>query len=329
MWNRDLKFKLWLIGLTGVAAWGLMIAHGLRFDWASAGSGVGAIVLLLPFASVFAARRIDPFANLLTGFMCMVGFNMCLAVLTYAVTCTALPLADDWLQRCDAAMGIHLPSIVAWARDRNWVQTFNNVYNSVLPSTLLAIVVLGFDQDVRRLRNFVSHFIIGGLLTTLIYIFVPALAPTAAFGYEATPAQTRFIEHFTALRSGDFPLISLANLEGLITFPSFHTTWALLIAWSFRPYRWLFVPMLVLNIGVAISTVTTGWHYGTDVVGGLLVAVAAVQITDRLSPWLHDSPSAESGQNVQPADLAPGKPNSIVSGIHPITKEEDAAESAE
>lgn len=304
MWNRDLKFKLTLIGVTGTMAFVLMVVFGLRFDWASAGSGVGAIALLLPFASVFAARRIDPFANLLTGFMCMVGFNMCLAVLTYAITCTGTPLADDWLQRCDAAMGIHLPSIVEWARQRPWMQTFNCVYNSVLPSTLLALVVLGFDQDVRRLRNFVSHFIIGGLVTTLIYAFVPALAPTAAFGYDATPAQSRFVEHFLALREGQFPLISLSNLEGLITFPSFHTTWALLIAWSFRPYRWLFLPMLILNIGVAVSTVTTGWHYGTDVLGGILVAAVAVATTEWLGDWLHVdvTRSEKPDECLQPAD---------------------------
>lgn len=305
MWNRDLKFKLWLIAATWLSASVLMIAFGLRFDYASSGSGLGSICLLLPFATVFANRRIDPFANLLIGFMCMVGFNMCLAVLTYAVTCFAPPLADNWLQRCDAAMGIHLPSIVEWARARPWMQTFNRVYDTVLPSTLLALVVLGFDQDVRRLRNFVSHFIIGGLLTTLIYAFVPAVAPTAAFGYDATPAQSRFLEHFTALRAGEFPLVSLTNLEGLITFPSFHTTWALLLAWSFRPYRWLFVPMLLLNIGVAISTVTTGWHYGTDVVGGLFVAAVAVATTEWLGPWLHHDyqpASAKPGQSLQSAD---------------------------
>jgi membrane-associated phospholipid phosphatase len=45
--------------------------------------------------------------------------------------------------------------------------------------------------------------------------------------------------------------------------------------------------MLLLNVGVAISTVTTGWHYGIDVIGGLLVAALAVLITRISSRWLH------------------------------------------
>lgn len=308
MWNRDLKLKLWLIAATGSCALVLLSVHGLRFDWSSVGSGLGTIGLLLPFAVVFSVRRLDQFANLLTGFLCMVAFNMCLAVLTYAGTPFNAPLADSWLMKCDAAMGVHLPSVVDWASNHSWMRILNCAYDTVLPSTLLAIVVLGFDKDVRRLRDFVSHFMIAGLLTTVIYFFAPALAPTAAFGYEATSAQTRFIEHFQGLRNGQFPMVSLTNLEGLITFPSFHTTWALLLAWAFRPYKWLFLPMLFLNLAVAISTVTTGWHYATDVVGGLVTAVIAVLITRCLREWLHEDRCTEiavlPSELLRPANVA-------------------------
>lgn len=285
MWNRDLKLKISLIASTACAAFVMMIWHGMRFDWTSAGAGLGTICLLLPFATIFSSRGVDQFANLLTGFLCMVAFNMCLAVLTYAGTPLNAPLADDWLIRSDAAMGIHLPSIVKWTASHSWMRVFNLAYDTVLPSTLLAIIVLGFDKDVRRLQDFVSHFMIAGLLTTVIYFFVPAIAPTAAFGYEATPAQMRFLEHLTALRQGQFSVVSLNRLEGLITFPSFHTSWALLLAWSFRHYRYLRMPMLLLNIAVAVSTVTTGWHYATDVIGGLLIAVVSVSITSWLRRW--------------------------------------------
>lgn len=285
MWNRDLKLKLGLIATTALAAFGLMVWHGLRFDWSSAGSGLGTMCLLMPFAFVFANRGIEQFANLLSGFLCMVAFNMCLAVLTYAGTPFNAPLADEWLIQADAAMGIHLPSIVEWTASHSWMRVFNIAYDTVLPSTLLAIIVLGFDADVKRLQDFVSHFMIAGLLTTCLYFFVPAIAPTAAFGYEASDAQTRFLEHLSALRAGQFPVVSLNRLEGLITFPSFHTSWALLLAWAFRHYKYLCIPMLLLNLAVAISTVTTGWHYATDVLGGIGIAVIAVLMTRSLRRW--------------------------------------------
>ena len=45
--------------------------------------------------------------------------------------------------------------------------------------------------------------------------------------------------------------------------------------------------MVVLNAAVCISTVTTGWHYATDVVGGILIAALAVLLTRSLGSWVH------------------------------------------
>ncbi len=299
MWNTDLKLKFFLISLTGSAACVLLLRHGMRFDYSSAGPAIATIGGLLPFAIVFDVRKLNQFSNLLTGFLCMVAFNLCLAVLTYAGTPLNAPLADWWLIRADAAMGVHLPSIVEWSSDHPWISmAMNRAYYSVLPSTLLALIVLGLDSDVRKLRDFVSHFMLAGLITTAIYFLFPAEAPTAAFGYEATVAQQRFIEHFHGLRSGHMSTVSMNNLEGLITFPSFHTSWAIVLAYAFRSYRWLWLPMIVLNVAVCISTVTTGWHYATDVLGGIVVAVAAVQITRFLGQWVHCQPSVEPGQVV-------------------------------
>ena len=298
MWNRDLKLKLWLITITGVTALVFLIRHDMWFDVRSGVTAYGTVALLLPFAILFDNRKLDAFSNLLTGFLCMVGFNFFLTILTYAGTPLNAPLADDYLMAGDAAMGVHLPSIVEWAVAHptlRWLLSAS--YVSVFPSTLLAIFVLGLDPDVRRLREFVTHFILAGMLTTLIFFFLPAAGPFAAYGYEPRPDQQRFIDHFFALRAGEFPLVSLTNLEGLITFPSFHTSWALLVAWAFRPYRWLFPPMLIVNLAVVASTLTTGWHYGCDVVGGILITLVSIGITHILRPWVSQSPS--------PANSAP------------------------
>lgn len=287
VWNRDLKFKLTLITITGSAAIVLLIRHNMWFDFRSAATACGTVGLLLPFAVVFNGRNLDAFCNLLTGFLCMVVFNLCLTVLTYAGTPLNAPLADDWLIHADESMGIHLPSIVLWTRSHpsaGWI--FERAYFSVLPSTLLAIVVLGFDSDTRRLREFVLHFILGGLITTVLYFFYPAEGPCAAYGYQPPPDQQRFLDHFYSLRAGSFPLVSMSNLEGLITFPSFHTTWALLVAYAFRHYRWIFPPMLLLNLTVVASTVTTGRHYATDVIGGTATTIGAVFLSLLLSHWL-------------------------------------------
>lgn len=295
MWNRDLKMKSWLIAITAVSAFSLLTMHGMRFDFRSAAHAVGTVGLLLPFAIVFANRRLDQFANLLTGFLCMVVFNLFLSILTYAGTPLNAPLADAAFERMDAAMGIDVPSIVAWSRSHPLIYSLlDTAYYSVLPSTLLALIVLGFDRDVTRLRDFVLHFMLGGLLTTVIFFCVPALAPSGYFDFVPTAAQQRFLDHFHALRAGKFPVVSMHNLEGLITFPSFHTTWAVLVAYAFWPYRWLKYPMLLLNAAVLVATVVLGWHYAIDVVGGILVAVLAVGLTRLTAAWRYGDLNRQS-----------------------------------
>ena len=301
MWNRDLKIKSTLILGTALLGYSLLIAHGMRFDYFSAGKVIGTVGLLLPFSVVFSQRRIDTFANLLTGFLCMVVFNLFLTILIYAAAPVANPLADPWLMSVDDSLGVHLPSIVEWTRAH---PTFRRIldlaYVSVLPSTVFAIVILGFDRDLRRLREFVLHFILGGLLTAIVFMFLPAEGPFAAYGYQLRVDQQHFLEHFHALRAGNFPVVSMSNLEGLITFPSFHTTWALLIAYAFRHYRWFFLPMLVLNVAVVVATMTTGWHYAADVLGGLLTATAAILLAKLIGQATADVAPADREMVVSP-----------------------------
>lgn len=282
--------NLLLISWTGVAAFALLVYHGMQFEFASASAAVGTTILLAPFAVAFDRRGIRPFVNLLTGFLSMVAFTTFLSILTYAGTPLNAPLADDWLKACDAMLGFHLPSIVEWMAHHRTLKLFLDLaYPSVMFSTLFALVVLGLNEDEWRLQAFVLQFIIAGLITTVFYFLFPAVAPVGSFDYPITPQQEGFLEHFQALRSGELRVVSLSRVEGLVTFPSFHTCWALLLAWGFRHNRWLRGPMLVLNLAVAASTVTTGWHYGTDVLGGIAVAAASVLTTTYLRPCMSNT----------------------------------------
>jgi len=285
-----LQMNLLLISWTGVAAFALLVYHGMQFEFASASAAVGTTILLVPFAVAFQRRGIRPFVNLLTGFLCMVAFTTFLSILTYAGTPLNAPLADDWLKTSDAMLGIHLPLVVEWmSHHPSLKMLFDLAYPSVMFSTLLALVVLGLNEDEWRLQAFVLQFMIAGLITTAFYFAFPAVAPVGSFDYPITPQQEGFLEHFQALRSGELRVVTLRRVEGLVTFPSFHTCWALLLAWGFRHNRWLRFPMLVLNLAVAASTVTTGWHYATDVLGGIGVAAVSVLATGYLRPRLSGS----------------------------------------
>ena len=74
--SSALQLNLLIISLTGVAAFALLVLHGMTFEFTSAATAMATIILLSPFAVIFDRRGIAPFVNLLTGFLCMVAFNV-------------------------------------------------------------------------------------------------------------------------------------------------------------------------------------------------------------------------------------------------------------
>jgi membrane-associated phospholipid phosphatase len=74
--------------------------------------------------------------------------------------------------------------------------------------------------------------------------------------------------------------------EGLISFPSFHTAWAILLALALRRWRVAFLLSSILNAAVVAATLTTGWHYASDVLGGALVCAVAVALVRAADPRL-------------------------------------------
>jgi membrane-associated phospholipid phosphatase len=84
------------------------------------------------------------------------------------------------------------------------------------------------------------------------------------------------------LRSGALHFLRLNDLEGLITFPSFHTTGGLLFAWALLKTPYLRWPALAINGALIASTPVVGAHYFIDLVGGAAVAAISLFASQRL-----------------------------------------------
>jgi len=63
---------------------------------------------------------------------------------------------------------------------------------------------------------------------------------------------------------------------GIISFPSFHASMAVLFTAAVRGNRYLFVPTFCLNAILLIATVVIGYHYFVDVLAGVTIAFAAL-----------------------------------------------------
>lgn len=83
---------------------------------------------------------------------------------------------------------------------------------------------------------------------------------------------------FLSLRSCESVLLDFATIESLLTLPSLHTVLAVLAAFALWPIpyvRWL---AAVVALFLIITTMTTGWHYGVDVIAGLVLTLVSCRL---------------------------------------------------
>jgi membrane-associated phospholipid phosphatase len=295
--GRDARLKTGLIlGVVGLDA--LLIALlGLEYPVSDFATPVVILTVLAGVAIFY--QRVRPTPNFVcctAALMQLVAFSTAFVVLTYCIAATGQPLVDAELARFDESLGVQVPAVMAWANARpQFASALDFAYNTILPQTALVVVILGFLGERRSLERFMLTFILCALVTGAAFYFWPADGPFTAYGYATNASQANYLEHFHGMRSGERTLATWRGAEGLITFPSFHTTWAILLAWALRRRPVLFCFSVVLNAAVVLSTMTTGWHYLADVVGGVVVCV----IVWPLAGWISNRiDRAEAGSGI-------------------------------
>jgi membrane-associated phospholipid phosphatase len=81
------------------------------------------------------------------------------------------------------------------------------------------------------------------------------------------------------LRNGTLRTINLGDSsQGLVVFPSFHTTLAVLCIFAARPLRILKVPLLALNLLIILSAPFEGAHYFIDIIAGIILAALTISL---------------------------------------------------
>lgn len=282
---------LWqLIALMAIGVGISFVVLQIRVDLASNPTLIVATVLYT--AVIVCYARLRQSAEIVTG---MISFGQLVLILllgvllTYAATAVAIPLRDAELYAIDNWLGFDRQRHLGFVSSTPALSTIlDHAYLSIQPQTILVPLALLVTLHVERLQSFVLAFGLSLVATAVIAAFVPAVGAMihvdlAPEGVSKLPSGT--YTHFPtleALRSGTLSTIRLNDLEGLITFPSFHTANGILFAWAVWVVRWLRVPGLALNALMIASTPTTGQHYLIDVLAGSAVAVLAIIIAGRI-----------------------------------------------
>jgi len=184
------------------------------------------------------------------------------------------PLVDSGLARIDAAMHFHTVDIVHLFARIPRVQHALYIAYALLWVLVVASLLIptlgGRGVDSRR---YVFAVLIASIMTALLFAFWPAAGPWTVQNFPPNGDQAEVVGALAALKSGQ-PLPEDVK-TAVVAFPSFHVILAVLSVvalWNTRWVRWFAV---VFGAMICVSTITTGWHYGIDVIGGLAVTYLA------------------------------------------------------
>jgi membrane-associated phospholipid phosphatase len=210
--------------------------------------------------------------------------------LSYLITSADLPLRDDLLAYVDRVLGFDwLGFLNATNSSPFLAKMLTWVYQTTGPVTLLVTVWLPLHRRGERLAEFIAILSLSAVALCATMWLVPAAgafafyepAPELFGNYSAQGEMWFFARAFTMLRNGALSVIDLSALQGVVSFPSFHTMLGLMTIYAIRDTRWLMIPVLLLNGTMIVSTLPVGGHHLADVLAGAGLTFAAIILVRR------------------------------------------------
>ena len=193
-----------------------------------------------------------------------------------------IPLQDLRFARWDSWFGIRVPIIQAWASTRWQGNVLTRCYLLLIPFMQIAIALPIFTGKLKDAQRFVAANLVAFVIGLPIFALMPGIDPWYADHFVAVPGDA-LCKAFVLLairRPGPYLYQYPA---GAICFPSFHVIWAMLSVQALWGVRILRIPATTFAAAIIISTITTGNHYVVDVLGGIVVAIVAMFVAQRIS----------------------------------------------
>jgi membrane-associated phospholipid phosphatase len=193
-------------------------------------------------------------------------------LLTYIAATCGGTLHDTTLASIDGALRFDWNDWTAFLALHPAVRfVLGLAYSSLFWQIVITIFWLSLTELDYYNYELLINNIISLLLTTTIFSMYPALGVrTAGHAVE--------VSTLLALRAGNISAFDLSHLQGLISFPSYHTVLAVLLTYAHRRSR-LLVPIAAINGVMLLSIPTFGGHYLVDMIAGAVVALIAIAAT--------------------------------------------------
>lgn len=201
--------------------------------------------------------------------------TVCIGSLVWIAARTPDALVDVSLANVDHRLGLETSMAVrAMSVHRGMARLLGAIYPLMIPFSILALVFPVFEGKREPAQRLVIAYTVAVLATVAIFAVYPAAGPWTIYHFAASSEQ-QLVQSTLALLKSPGPLRQNIAHCGLVAFPSFHVAQCILTAIALWHSRWLRIPAAMVAALLCISTVTTGWHYVIDGIGGLVVAIVA------------------------------------------------------
>ena len=204
-----------------------------------------------------------------------------ICVLSYLCLAAAGPLVDSRLMAMDRALGFD------WLANYNFMQAHPRLapvleaaYQSPIAQCVYFSVLMGLMGRKDRLHDMFWLFLCGGLMACLGGLLLPALGPSKFFGLDAS-----FVPVMERLLSGRDLTFAFSQMTGVVSFPSFHTTMALILIWAFRGTSLIGWLITGLNLAMLCAVPYFGGHYLVDMIAGAAVMLLSLTVIRSAPVW--------------------------------------------
>jgi membrane-associated phospholipid phosphatase len=209
----------------------------------------------------------------------LVLFTNAVSILSFILTgILPLPGWDEALATADRALGLNWLDMYRWVTRHPAIEaSLHAAYDSLSPEMLILFVALELLGHHNQARAFLLWFMVSAIATLGIGTLMPA---AGAFVYYHLPVATTtgYVSQWADLRNGTLRTINPFDNQGLVLFPSFHATLAVLCACAAWPLRIVKYPLLVLNLLIILSSPAIGGHYFIDIIAGVILAALTISL---------------------------------------------------
>jgi PAP2 superfamily len=203
----------------------------------------------------------------------------------------SIPLRDANFAEFDSVLGFDWVAWFSWLNARPLLATILRAAYVSLPFQILflSIAQFVFSWELRVQRLFLAT-LLAGIMTFTVAAIIPAIGAYPylyghinAVGARFLPLEADYYVSDIMKLRGPSPTIPLADYQGIITFPSFHTVLGVLFIWVSWPSRGMRTAAILVNGLMILSTPSVGGHYVVDVIAGAGVAFVGIWATSYIS----------------------------------------------